>query len=48
MKVQEVIGKISKKSVTNFRFKSVDGAFVLRVLLEYYRAEKMQNLKTLR
>ena len=41
-----VIARICKKEVENYGQRSIDSAFVLRVLLEYYRVEKQQNLET--
>jgi hypothetical protein len=43
-----VIARVTKKAVENWGFLSIDASFVLRVLLEYYRIEKQQNLDTLK
>jgi len=32
--------KIKKKAIVNYKHFSVDGSFVLRVLLEYYKVDK--------
>ncbi len=46
--IDVVIARIAKKAVENWGSMSVDASFVLRVLLEYYRIEKQQNLDTLK
>jgi hypothetical protein len=39
-----IVKKLKDKTVTNFGRQSIDAAFVLRTLLEYYRTEKKQHL----